>query len=54
MLESLDELYGFGHQHGADLSDRVNALTHDDINRVLTTFFAKQNPISVRVSPEFA
>ncbi len=53
MLESLDELYGFGHQYGADLDARVNGISHDDINRVLARFFASQSSISVRVSPEF-
>jgi|MDTC01.2.fsa_nt_gb zinc protease len=52
MLESLDELYGFGHPFGGELEARVNAITHDDIKRVLARFFAAQESITVRVSPQ--
>lgn len=50
-MESLDELYGFGHDHGKSLEARVEAIDLDEANRILKDYFHEKPSITVRVSP---
>ncbi|MEZ6044094.1 MAG: hypothetical protein R3C11_00620 [Planctomycetaceae bacterium] len=47
---ALDELYGLGYDYSKGYNDRVNAITSDDIKRVISEYF--HDPIVVRTIPE--
>ena len=53
-IESLDELYGFGHNHGASFEARVEAISLDAVNAVVRRYFHEKAAITVRVSPLIA
>ncbi len=50
-IEGLDELYGFGHDYHQSLGERVEAISEDEIARVLRDYFHEKASITVRVSP---
>jgi zinc protease len=50
-VQSLDELYGFGYDYSKSLEERVEAISLEDVNRVLRKFFHEKPAITLRVSP---
>lgn len=50
-VESLDELYGFGHDHHRSLRERLETLSLDEIQRVLRTYLHEKASVTVRVAP---
>jgi zinc protease len=50
-VQSLDELYGFGYDYSKSLEERVEAISLEDVNRVLRKFFHEKPAFTLRVSP---
>ena len=51
-VESLDELYGFGHDHHRSLRERLDALSLDDVQPVIQAYLHEQASVTVRVAPQ--
>ena len=49
---ALNELYGLGHDYDAGYADRVNAVTSDQVQAVVTKLF--RNPLAITTQPKGA
>ena len=50
-VAALDELYGLGFNHSADVLERVRCITHAEVRDVCVRYFTGA-PLVVRVGPE--
>jgi zinc protease len=48
---SLDELYGLGYEHFKEVSAEIQAVTHQDIKRIVKKYFKVRDLTVVTIGP---